>query len=411
MKKTVIPMLLTFCLSSNAAIFYLAPNGNDVTGNGSINLPWFTLNRAWAAVIAGDTIYLRGGEFMYTTQQTLSYKSGTSNKMIMIWAYPGEHPKLMHNHSTGWFILMEHANYVHFKGIEVSGENRLGTGLNWEMYNCNNNILETINYHHMHQGLYIRNQSDGNLVLNCDFHHDQDPYSDPPYEHADGFGYNWSDAAGLTNTVRGCRFYWNCDDGIDLWSNDNKVNIENCWSFYNGYIPDTFTSVGTGGNGYKLGKTDIDHGSEILIIIKNCIAYKNKMDGFNQNGANTRIAFYNNIAYLDVRLGFWLNDYADKAHILTNNIAYHNGSAGSFSNASVLITDTFLRNGSNNPAFSITDADFRSLNGKELLAPRKPDGSLPDINFLKLSAKSGLINKGTDVGLPYSGSKPNLGPD
>jgi uncharacterized repeat protein (TIGR02059 family) len=410
MKKAIILLFLFVSVAVNATTYYLAPSGSDASGDGSITSPWFTLNKAWAVAKAGDIVYLRGGEYMYTVQQTLSNKSGSAGNLIKIWAYPGEIPVLKHTTSSGWFILMENSNYIHFKGIEVSGENHIGSGLNWEMYNCNNNILENLNYHHMIQGLFIRGQSDGNLVLNCDFHHNQDPNSTPAYEHADGFGFNWSDAAGLTNTVRGCRFYWNCDDGMDMWANDNNIIIDNCWTFYNGYIPGTFTAVGTGGAGFKFGISDADHGSTVLTTVKNCIAYRNKGWGYNQNGANARLAFYNNIAYLNVGMAFWLNDYATKAHILTNNIAYGNGSVGSISSASVLTTNTFLLDGTNNPSYSVSDADFQSLDGNQLLASRKSDGSLPDITFLKLASTSALIDKGTDVGLPYSGTKPDLGP-
>jgi hypothetical protein len=34
---------------------------------------------------------------------------------------------------------------------------------------------------------------------------------------------------------------------------------------------------------------------------------------------------------------------------------------------------------------------------------------LPDSNFLKLATSSGLIDKGTDVGVPYKGTAPDLG--
>ena len=41
--------------------------------------------------------------------------------------------------------------------------------------------------------------------------------------------------------------------------------------------------------------------------------------------------------------------------------------------------------------------------------PRQADGSLPNIDFLKLAAGSQMIDKGTDVGLPYTGAAPDLG--
>ena len=37
-------------------------------------------------------------------------------------------------------------------------------------------------------------------------------------------------------------------------------------------------------------------------------------------------------------------------------------------------------------------------------------GSFPDVNFTRLVPKSDLIDKGTNVGLPFSGPAPDLGP-
>jgi hypothetical protein len=43
------------------------------------------------------------------------------------------------------------------------------------------------------------------------------------------------------------------------------------------------------------------------------------------------------------------------------------------------------------------------------MEPRQPDGSLPDIPFLKLYADSRLIDKGTDIDIPFIGDAPDLG--
>ena len=61
------------------------------------------------------------------------------------------------------------------------------------------------------------------------------------------------------------------------------------------------------------------------------------------------------------------------------------------------------------PPFSVTDADFVSVDTAGVTGPRKPDGSLPDILFMHLAAGSDLIDAGTDVGLPFNGSAPDLG--
>jgi hypothetical protein len=62
-----------------------------------------------------------------------------------------------------------------------------------------------------------------------------------------------------------------------------------------------------------------------------------------------------------------------------------------------------------NPTLIATAADFVSLDTALLTMPRNPDGSLPDISFMKLAPKSRLIDAGTDVGSPYNGKAPDLG--
>src|SRR6185312_11329634 len=58
------------------------------------------------------------------------------------------------------------------------------------------------------------------------------------------------------------------------------------------------------------------------------------------------------------------------------------------------------------PSVSMTGM---AIEGMGALGPRQADGSLPDVDFLKLAAASRLIDKGTDVGLAYAGSAPDLG--
>ncbi len=52
---------------------------------------------------------------------------------------------------------------------------------------------------------------------------------------------------------------------------------------------------------------------------------------------------------------------------------------------------------------------FKVLIPPEFQGPRKADGSLPDLKLLKLVSTSDLIDKGINVGLPYSGTAPDIG--
>jgi hypothetical protein len=58
---------------------------------------------------------------------------------------------------------------------------------------------------------------------------------------------------------------------------------------------------------------------------------------------------------------------------------------------------------------SESGTDFISTDSAGADGPREADGSMPAIDFLKLREGSQLIDKGTDVGLPYNGTSPDLG--
>jgi hypothetical protein len=57
----------------------------------------------------------------------------------------------------------------------------------------------------------------------------------------------------------------------------------------------------------------------------------------------------------------------------------------------------------------LTDADFESIDTTGVTGPRNADYSLPKLKFLHLSKGSQAIDKGTNVGLTYLGSAPDLG--
>ncbi|MGA2408177.1 MAG: SwmB domain-containing protein, partial [Bacteroidales bacterium] len=90
--------------------------------------------------------------------------------------------------------------------------------------------------------------------------------------------------------------------------------------------------------------------------------------------------------------------------ILKNNISYSNGSANVFQ------SNQTRSNNSWQGGLVVSAADFASIDGTELELPRKADGSLPDMNFLHLVTGSDLIDAGIDVGIPFSGKGPDLGP-
>jgi len=311
-------------------------------------------------------------------------------------------------------------NYIHWKGIEITGntqDNGSYIYVGQYAYASSNCIFELLNIHHNGMGFWLRDDKGGansnnNLILNCDIHHNADPITNgDPYGNGDGLGININ--IGNTVTIRGCRIYYNSDDGLDPYGSDATIIIDKCWFFYNGLEFDTFNWQHDA-SGIKYGGTNTDHGNTVLYPTTNCISYRNSWIGFNTNGALAAVSAYNCISALNgghngTGQGFQLKDPDGRAHILKNNISY-NDNSNSISSTSTVIDNTFLVSGNTNTAYTLSSADFVSLDPSGLTSARQSDGSLPNIDFLHLAPGSRLIDAGVDVGLPFSGKAPDLGP-
>lgn len=411
----------------SAATWYVAPNGND-SGAGTLAAPWKTFAKAQAMAAAGDTVYFRGGAWVYTaglnacasmtdTVNVITLnKSGQAGKPIRYWAYPGEKPvfdfsQMKDNCRVKGFNVT--GSYLHLKGLEVTGApqqpGNLQNNESWGVWNSgSNNTFEQIDtHHHMGPGLFIANGSH-NLVLNSDSHHNYDPYSrSGAGQNADGFGVHVR-ANRPGNVIRGCRAWANTDDGYDTINSFSVVVIENSWAWRHGYYPGTTTSIPAGnGNGFKIGGFGGGYVADApRHITRHNVAFGNKSWGFYANHHPVASYFYNNTAVSN-RAGFNMLG-VDAAGspvnlgVLRNNLAYGGTLVTSIEGADA------VHNSWNLPV-SVTSADFQSVSLEGWDAPRLPDGSLPRLPHFRLAAGSDLLDKGVDVGLPYQGAAPDLG--
>src|SRR5664279_836139 len=96
----LIVVLMVHPVSLSATVYYISPSGSD-TNSGTITSPWFTMQKAWLNMVAGDLLYLRGGTYNYTTKQSLTTKDGSSSDTLKIFNYPGESPVLDFSSSIG----------------------------------------------------------------------------------------------------------------------------------------------------------------------------------------------------------------------------------------------------------------------------------------------------------------------
>ncbi|MEJ2104688.1 MAG: T9SS type A sorting domain-containing protein, partial [Ignavibacteriaceae bacterium] len=149
------------------------------------------------------------------------------------------------------------------------------------------------------------------------------------------------------------------------------------------------------------------------------IAARNKANGFYSNHHLSGNYWYNNSAYQNSTNFNMLNrpsrndadniDGPGYDHILKNNLAYKPYGFGSKNTANIDTSRNTLVTNSWQLNLSLSDSDFESLDIDLLTSPRKEDGSLPDIDFMKPASGSKIIDAGTDIGFEFFGKAPDLG--
>lgn len=419
------------CLVSRAlgAGYYVSPTGKD-DNTGTKDAPFATLARGQTAAEAGDTVFIRGGNYLFQSATdeigVLLDKSGAPSKRICYFAYAGEKPVFDFQGMTALKRIKGVSvtgSWLHIKGIEMKGVPQsaaLKAHENWCIHvnKGGDNIFELLDLHHnMGPGLFIL-EGANNLVLNCDSHDNYDANSyagevPAPGENADGFGFHGRSAASSGTVFRGCRAWWNADDGFDFIAAATAVTVENCWAWNNGYKPGTTQSAGNG-NGFKVGGFGMPPAAPAVIprhTVRFSVAFNNKAAGIYQNHHPAPNYYYNNTAFNNKAanfnlLGYDLGKSADASMgVLRNNIAF-TGSA--LSNATTG-GGVDAANNTWNLSVTVTAADFVSTDTLGAGGPRRMDGGLPNLGFMKLKAGSDLIDKGADVGLAYVGSLPDLG--
>ena len=415
MRNSLILLCLCYTLTMSGATYYVSPSGNDVSGNGTINSPWFTLNKAWSYVSAGDMIYMRGGTYNYTGTNKLSNRSGTSGNLISILAYPGESPIMSYaditnptNQYTG--IYLYNSNYIYIKGIRITSIMQPTYPTAIAQYgfvpenasNCKFELIETD--HIGGWGIMVANGCSNDYFLNCDSHHNADPNSDPnvigaPYGGSDGL--ESASTESTTNiTVDGCRFWGNSDDGVDLRRARGVWYIKNCWSFHNGYREDQITPGGNG-EGFKCGGPDPPATTNILRTLTNCLSFNNLSAGISPEPDSPDnyfgMACYNCTAYNnDTGLGF---NYAN-VNIVRNVVSYHSATTEMWTNWGENTTHSnnlLSGNAYTDISLTLTDADFLSVNSNGTDGARQSNGGLPVLSFLKPSANSQLRGAGAVI--------------
>ena len=388
-------LLLTVVQPAFAATYYVSPAGND-NNSGSLTQPFRTIRYAISVVQGGDQIYLRGGTYYPSQTIRIERASGSSTQRTKLFAYQNERPIIDGSRFTVFdkderdnVVFRIKAAYWHIKGLEIRKSPTFGITINGQQ--SVGNILEALALHdNQNTGLTLIGGPSQTLVLNCDAYRNFDPRDNG--QNGDGFSAIFD--VGTGNIFRGCRSWANSDDGYDLWKANNKVVIDQCWAYDNGFDRWNVGSAFAGnGEGFKLGRNGGAH------LVKNCLSWGNRANGFLSNSNTSGVTVYNCTAWDNQNLNF--SFYGPERHVLRNCIAYpedvlaKEGTDDAFNSWNLNVT--------------VDDRDFMSLADQTATGSRESDGGLPESDFLKLAANSDLIDQGTPVGLPYRGSAPDLG--
>jgi len=388
---------LFISLMANANVYYVATNGSDSNNGTALTSPFKTIAKPCGIAVAGDQIYLRGGKYSYTSSITIS-RSGTASAPIKLEGYSGERALINFTGiSFGSQGIKLSGSYWYIKGLDITMAGDNGMFISGAF----NTIEFCTFFDNKDSGMQLASGAHDNKIINCDSYWNADPTD---YGDADGFACKMN--VGTNNSFYGCRSWLNCDDGWDgyLRGADNvSTSLENCWTWRNGYLKNgTDPGSQANGNGFKMGGSD-DKLLKHDFILKNCVAFDNKAKGFDQNSNKGSMTIYNGSSYRNKGNNYSISTTLASGKTCTVINCLSADAKVSLGNFVSQTTNSWMS------PFVVTSDDFVSLDTTGVSGPRGSDGSLPKINFLRLKETSDLINAGTNVGLPFVGSAPDLG--
>lgn len=351
-----------------AADLYVAPDGDDAA-SGTASQPYASLARAVALAQPGQTIAVRGGRYRPTEPLRIS-ASGTADKPITVSNYRHEKPLFDASQVTAdKAFVIQTGSYWTVQGLEI--ENAAGGA--YECQSCRGVTFRRLDLHDNGANAMIlkgEGTSD-NQVLDSDFH---DNHDDAQHgADADGLAIKFGSGDG--NLVRGCRFWDNADDGLDLHKFTSAVTVESSWSFGNGvnrWNIDGFEGLG---NGFKLGGGDVS----VAHVSRDNASWENAGPGFTEASNTGPILVTSNTAFHNGRDGFaFYHSPATLEHNLA--VANDDGPVEVGESAKEYDNSWNRRDDGDEP---------HSDGASAAAAPRSVDGALPEVTFLT-SGPAGL---------------------
>ena len=421
---------------------FMSTEGNDETGDGSIENPYLSLMQCQSKSKSGDVVYIRGGTYTnfniakvtntynyihYFTKSGISYKSYNSEEVIFDFEFDPKYKTKegsIRQRVTG-FMINEGVENVTFENFACT---RIPT-LSWDeivaakfsknltQSECFQSRGKNIRFNRIKAyknygiGFYFLGSNSYNIAYRCDAYNNSGMDAGSK-GNADGFGSHGTGAEFIE-----CRAWDNSDDNYDCINSYKTTIFDKCWAFNINYKNADIQD----GNGFKVGGWGKSANAKNLYgpysgenppvhIVKNCIAAKNKANGFYTNHQPGQAAVwynnrgFNNKANFDMTEGSETWELDSKGKVVdicgTREVLYFNfgykysnrltsdcnmyGLEGNLFSANIPDENNKF-NSWNFRNITLSDNDFLSLDVTELARERGEDGSLPEINFMKLN--------------------------
>ena len=431
-------LIISFYESKN---IFMSTEGNDNAGDGSIDNPYLSLMKCQEVATNGDIVYIRGGTYTnfniartynnynyihYFTKSGITYKAYESEKVIFDFEFNKEYAKkdeILQQRVTG-FMIAENTENLIFENFDCTRIPTLSLdeivaaklSKNLTQSECFQSRGKNIRFNRINAynnngiGFYFLGLKSYNIAYRCDAYKNYGLDS-ASKGNADGFGSHGTGAEFIE-----CRAWDNSDDNYDSINSYKTTIFDNSWAFN---IDFKGTDI-QDGNGFKVGGWGKDAEAKKLYepysgenppvhIVKNCIAAGNKANGFYSNHQPGQCAIwynnraYNNKANFDMTEGSetWEVDSNGKVVDIcgTREVLYFNfghkyntklktdcnmyGTEANLFSANIPDKNNKY-NSWNFRDITLSNDDFLSLDINELARERGADGSLPEINFMKL---------------------------
>jgi parallel beta-helix repeat protein len=216
-------------------IYYVAQNGID-TNLGTLAFPYKTIQRGLDRIIAGDTLYVRGGVY---NEKVIVKHSGTVSSPITVSSYPGETAKidgagLAPTLGVYRYLATLVGSYTIFENLELTYPDGsvilISKDANTDQ-DSSHNILRNLNIHHCWgQGIAVWGSN--NLIENNKIWQTTrtNVNHDTPWGGALSFGTSGKPYYGLNTTIRNNEVYQNYGEGIlGMYTDNGLIEGNRVW--------------------------------------------------------------------------------------------------------------------------------------------------------------------------------------